>query len=155
MIAAGLIYEFGSDAPITDEGHRFFVLGDEDRGILAAIVPVMLAGALPAGIAAVRDVVEGLDTAISGLTPSVQKDVAQLFMLLRFPLARMAATGVMHPWHEASASEIDGFLSRWRSSPVSKLRSAYDALHQLIMASWYGNSASWARIGYPGPPVLR
>ena len=33
-------------------------------------------------------------------------------------------------------------------------RSAYDALHQLILAAWYGNGRSWAGIGYPGPPKL-
>jgi hypothetical protein len=34
------------------------------------------------------------------------------------------------------------------------LRSAYDALHQLVFAAWYGNPRSWPAIGYAGPPVL-
>ena len=101
-----------------------------------------------------RDVVHGFDVAASSLTPSVQREVAQLLLLLRFPPTRMLAAGVLQPWHLVSSPQIDAFLTRWRYSPIPKLRSAYDALHQLIYASWYGNPASWKRIGYPGPPQL-
>ena len=33
-------------------------------------------------------------------------------------------------------------------------RTAYDALHQIIFAAWYGNPRSWPAIGYAGPPEL-
>jgi hypothetical protein len=66
----------------------------------------------------------------------------------------MFVAGVWHPWHAASRGEIAGFLERFRYSNIAQLRSAYDALHQLIMASWYGNTQSWTAIGYAGPPRL-
>jgi len=46
-------------------------------------------------------------------------------------------------------------LGRWQHSRLALLRSAYDGLHQLVLAAWYGNSRAWPAIGYPGPPSLR
>lgn len=129
---------------------------DGDRAIVAALAPVMLEGALPsegtARTQALLSVERGFDVAVAGLTPSVQRELARLFTLLRFAPARMAATGVMHPWHLASHDEIRRFLTNWRYSGNATLRSGYDALHALVLAAWYGGDASWERIGYPGPP---
>ncbi len=128
------------------------------RGIVAAIAPVMLAGALPElgerESSALRDVVDGTDAAIASLTPSVQREIAQLFKLLGFPPARFLVAGVHGSWEEAGAQEIERFLQSWRTSRIATFRSGYDALHQLILAAWYGNPAAWRRIGYPGPPAL-
>lgn len=140
LVAAGALYE----SP----------LKDSDRDILAAIGPVMLAGSLPPGDDALRAFFEGFDTAVAGLTPSVQAEIAQLFTILRVAPLRMLATGVMRPWHRANRDEIASFLNAWRYSGIAQLRSAYDALHQLSYAAWYGNPRSWPQTGYPGPPNL-
>lgn len=149
-LAAGLVAAAGFAYEMQPE--------DGDRAILAAIVPVMLDGALPtdphARAAAIRDAVRGFDVAVAGLTPSVQRELARLFTLLRFAPTRMLATGVMHPWHLASNAEVARFLNAWRYSGNATLRSGYDALHALVLAAWYGNDASWERIGYPGPPHI-
>jgi UPF0716 family protein affecting phage T7 exclusion len=99
-------------------------------------------------------VVHGFDVAVAGLPLAVQGEVRQLLGILRFPLTRALVAGIWHPWHAANADEIAAFLQRWRYSTVPQLRSAYDALHQLVMAAWYGNDAAWAAIGYPGPPKV-
>jgi hypothetical protein len=39
-------------------------------------------------------------------------------------------------------------------SGFALLRSAYDALHQIVLAAWYGNPRSWPAIGYGGPPSV-
>lgn len=153
LFAAGAIFESQGDRAPADR-YRFRSLDAEDRGILAAIAPVMLAGSLPQDENAIRMLIEGFDTAVAGLTPSVQGEIAQLFMVLRVPPLRMIVTGVMRPWHLASNDEIERFLNRWRYSSITSLRSAYDALHQLSYAAWYGLPKSWPRIGYPGPPKL-
>ena len=141
LLTAGLIYEFRA-------------LDERDREILAAILPVMLYGSLPKNDDALRSAIEGFDIAIAGLTPSVQSEIAQLFTILRVPPLRMIATGIMRPWHVASQEEIARFLNGWRYSKITSLRSAYDALHQLSYAAWYGNPQSWPSTGYPGPPKL-
>jgi hypothetical protein len=141
-----------------DGGHTYGSLGLKDRTVLAGLVPVMLAGALPEDQGererAVIEVIRGVDQAVSGLPPGVQGEVAQLFALLGFPLTRRLLARVWNPWLEAGPDTVQRFLERWRSSSFALLRSAYAALHELVMAAWYGNPAAWPRIGYPGPPTV-
>jgi hypothetical protein len=133
-------------------------LDDRSASIVTALVPAVLAGALPAGdparVAAAREVVEAFDRAIAGLTPAVQEEIWQLFSLLGLAAGRFIVAGVRSPWPEATGEEVSAFLARWRTSRFGLLRAGYQALTQLIIAAWYGNPASWTRIGYGGPPQI-
>ena len=130
----------------------------EAPAILAAIVPVILAGALPddpaARRSAIDETVAGVARAVAGLPPATQKELGDLFALLGFAPARLLAARVGAHWATASAEDVAAFLERWRTSGISLLRSAYDALHQLVLAAWYGNPRAWPAIGYAGPPKL-
>jgi hypothetical protein len=147
----------GPHAPPGDTSLR--TLDADAQAILGAVVPVLLEGALPVAIEARRqavvDTIRGIDTAVSGLSPNSQDELRQLFALLALPPARLAIARVSAPWPQASESEVRACLDRFRDSSLTLLRSAYGALHQLTFAAWYGNPASWQRIGYPGPPELR
>ncbi|MBL0140933.1 MAG: twin-arginine translocation signal domain-containing protein [Betaproteobacteria bacterium] len=133
-------------------------LDERSASITAALVPAVLEGALPTGEPArreaVRETIEAFDRAVSGLSPAVQKEIAQLFSLLGLAAGRFIVAGVRSPWAEATGEEVTAFLKRWRTSRFGLLRAGYQALTQLIIAAWYGNPASWARIAYPGPPTL-
>jgi hypothetical protein len=146
----------GPHAPPGDTTLR--VLDADAQAILSAIVPVMLAGALPdaagARRQAIADPVRGIDIAVSGLPPSAQDELRQLFAMLALPPARLAIARVSEPWVRASEADVRACLDRFRGSSLLLLRSAYGALHQLTFAAWYGNPASWDRIGYSGPPEL-
>ena len=136
---------------------RYVVLDRRAQAIVTAIVPVLLAGALPIshGDDVVRaDVLANVDQAIAGLPPAARKQVEQLFALLAFGPSRCLLAGVWTPWPEASSDSIAAFLVRWRDSRFAMLRSAYGALHQLIVAAWYGSPRAWPAIRYPGPPSL-
>jgi hypothetical protein len=133
------------------------VLDADARQALVAIIPVMLAGALPEGeprTQAVADVADGVETAIAGLPLHLQEEVAQLFDLLTFPATRCLVAGVWRSWPRAHPDDVEAFLQSWRTSWFGLLQSAYHALHELIMASWYARPESWAAVGYPGPPRL-
>jgi len=125
---------------------------------VAALVPIVLDGALPeepeARARAIRETVEGFDRAVSGMSLPTQKEVDQLFGVLRFAPTRLAFTGLWTSIEESSPEEVAAFLTRWRHSRFEIQRAGYQALSQLIQASWYDNPASWATIGYPGPPKL-
>jgi len=140
----------------TRPGER--ALDDDARAIMAAIVPAMLDRALPERPsdrdAAVTEIVDGVDHAITGLLPPARAELGQLFALLAMTPARRAFAGVAAPWNEATRDEVAAFLDAWRSSGWALKRSAYDAFHQLVFAAWYGNPRSWATIGYPGPPRI-
>ena len=133
-------------------------LDADGEAIMRAIVPIMLAGALPHDPSqrneALQETVVNVDRAINGLSPLQIREIGQLFTLLALAPVRWSLTQSTRSWAEASASDIDAFLSRLRDSRIALLRAAYDALHQLVFAAWYGNPRTWASIGYDGPPVL-
>lgn len=135
------------------------VLDEQAAAMVAVLVPVVLAGALPADEAArVRaqaEVLEAFDRAVSGLAPAIQEEIGQLFSFLGFGPTRLAFAGLWAPLEESKPEEIRDFLSRWRTSRFELQRVSYQALTQLIQASWYDNPQSWRAIQYPGPPPLQ
>ncbi|HQA27308.1 MAG TPA: twin-arginine translocation signal domain-containing protein [Candidatus Competibacteraceae bacterium] len=127
--------------------------------VLSAVIPVMLAGALPAGDEARQELVvrtvAGVDRAIAGLSLPTQKEIGELFDLLAFPLTRMLAAGVWSSWPDATPEAIGNFLESWRHSRFDLLKSGYAALHDLIFGAWYARPDTWAAIAYPGPPEVK
>ena len=147
-----------SNAPFADEGYRYRMLTAGDRDLIAAVTGAMLAGAFPNDATGRRNAivrtVRGVDVAMDGLTPRVVDELRQLFGLLEFAPARGFAAGIWSSWSNAGDRDVTQFLTRWRYSGVALFRSGYQALHQLVMAAWYGDATSWNRIGYPGPPDI-
>jgi hypothetical protein len=144
--------------PVAGEPPPPAVLSTGARDVLTAVVPAMLAGALPtepsARAARIAATIEGVDRAVSDLPPHTQADLHDLFALLGFAPARWVLAGVRPPWRQASRAEIEGFLQRWRFSGWALKQQAYQALHELVYAAFYADPASWPPIGYPGPPHL-
>jgi hypothetical protein len=130
------------------------VLDAEDRTVLAAIAPAMLAGI---GVGAERRdaVVGSVDRAVAGLPPHLQREVLQLLALLGSWPGRRWFAGVASPWPEASREEVAAFLERWRFSRWALLQQGYHALHDLVLAAWYARPDSWPAIGYAGPPEVK
>jgi hypothetical protein len=155
LILARWLYESTATPDVPDA--RFVALDGDARAIISAIAPVMLQGAMPLGesaVAARAEILAGVDKAVSGLPPHLRRELDQLFSLLSFAPTRCLVAGVWASWPHATQASIAEFLGRWRDSRFELLRSAYGALHQLVLASWYGNPRSWPAIGYAGPPAL-
>jgi hypothetical protein len=149
LAAGGALYR----AMHTDTPHRFAFDG-EARAALHAIAPSILAGALPQGAgreAALAATIEGVHSAILGLPPATQKEVQDLFGLLALAPARRLLTGVSGGWEGARVEQVSAFLQDWRLHRLGLLRSAYHALHDLVLGAWYAQPASWLAAGYPGP----
>ncbi len=151
LAAGGGIYRFarGPAAP------GRFVMDGEARAAIDAIVPAMLAGALPADGAARRAAIErataGVQQAILGLPLATQKEIQDLFGLLALAPARRFLAGVPLSWAEASADQVAAFLQSWRLHRLGMLQVAYHALHDLVLGAWYADPSAWPAIGYPGP----
>jgi hypothetical protein len=132
-----------------------FVLDGDARAALDAIVPAVLAGVLPADTSAraqaIAATTERVHQTILGLAPATQKEVQDLFGLLALAPARRLLTGVTHGWTDAPPAQVTAFLQDWRTHRLALLRSAYGALHDLVLGSWYSDAGHWAAIGYPGP----
>ncbi len=133
--------------------HRF-ALDGEARSALHAVIPAILAGVLPQDAqreAALATTIEGVHAAILGLPPATQNEVQDLFGLLALAPARRLLTGVSGGWEGARIEDVNAFLQDWRLHRFGLLRSAYHALHDLVLGAWYAQPSSWAATGYPGP----
>jgi len=156
--AAVLVAARWLDRPTLPPGVGYRVLDARSSGVVTALVPAVLHGTLPeAGperAAAIREVVEAFDRAVSGLSPAVQGEIGDLLGLLRYAPTRIVFAGIGSSWEEASVESVSAFLARWRESRFDLLRAGYQALTQLLQAAWYGNPRAWPAIGYPGPPAI-
>jgi len=130
-----------------------FMLDGEARAALHAIAPAILAGVLPQGAGrenALAVTIEGVHQAILGLAPATQKEVQDLFGLLALAPARRLLTGIAGGWEGARVEQVSTFLQDWRLHRLGLLRSAYHALHDLVLgagsvwtwASWWTASAT-------------
>jgi hypothetical protein len=149
LVAGGGIYR-ATHPPVPGR----FVLDGEARDALDAMIPAILAGALPESgqrDAAIASTTERVHQAILGLPLATQKEVQDLFGLLALAPARRLLTGVSGGWSHASVEQVSSFLQDWRVHRLGLLRSAYQAMHDLVLGGWYADPSSWAAIGYPGP----
>ncbi len=128
-----------------------YVFDDAAKSVFAAIVPVLLAGALPAGGDAIAQAIARTQTAISSLPLHMQQEVGDLLKLLQLGPARRLLTGIEVDWSAAPQSKVQEFLQSWRTHRSPTLQSGYLALHDLVIGPWYGDESTWERIGYPGP----
>ena len=128
------------------------------RLVMPALAPVILLGAMPVDkaqrLVAIQRATDSVAIAVSALSASAQRELAELFALLAFAPTRMTVAGVGSPWPEATEEEISRFLERWRNSSLDLLKSGYLALHDLTFGAWYADPLTWAGIGYPGPPKV-
>lgn len=134
---------------------KWLVLRESDRTMLTAIIPTMLKGSFPTAAneqaAATQQVLLTIDGGLAKFGPHNVKQVQELFTLLNFGLSRGLTTGVWSKWENASETEIENFLQRWRDSSVGLFNLGYNGLNKLIAASWYGIPQAWPSAGYPGP----
>jgi len=131
-------------------------LEPSDVAILKALFPVVLAGAIPAtfGPEDMEGMIRRIDGSLDRLAPFIKSELRLLFNLMDMAPVRALLARVWSPWETATEYDLNAFLDRWRESSIPQLRSAYAALHEMIMSAWYGEPASWERAGYAGPPEV-
>ncbi|MFT5643433.1 MAG: hypothetical protein ACI83P_000979 [Janthinobacterium sp.] len=132
-----------------------FELDGEAALALGAIIPALLGLALPETpekrAAAIASATEGVRLAVLGLPLTTQKEVQDLFSLLALAPARRFVAGISDSWADARPDQVSAFLQSWRMHHFAMLQTAYLALHDLVLGSWYADPANWAAISYPGP----
>jgi hypothetical protein len=130
---------------------------DSARLVLRAVMPALLAGALPAAAAAREAALAGgLDRSIAAIREfplAIRLELGELFDLLDSAPGRWLA-GVGQ-WTTAGEAEISAFLQRWRTHPFDLFQVGYQALHDLVLGPWYADPSTWQGIRYPGPLSIR
>jgi hypothetical protein len=158
LLGLARVIERPSGPANAEAQHAAGALSADGIDVMHALVPALLAGALPrdpvARARALDDTLAGIATAIEGLAPIAREELTSLFALLAWAPLRWILGGSLVSLSAMTAADADALLESLRASRWSKKRAAYDALHQITFAAWYANPLSWPAIGYPGPPEL-
>jgi len=141
---------WAADAP---PGLAFF--RTKDLPLVRAVTGAFLDWALPADSTARQEAVtrtiSAADRYFSSFTPAVQAEALQAFDLLNFAPVRWLG-GVWSGWDSASSSQVNRYLEGLRTGRLSLSRQVFQLLAGVATVGWYSLPASWAAIGYPGPP---
>lgn len=155
LAVAGTGYKLIDSHLHPDPGPGKYVLDDNAKMVLAALIPVFLQGALPGEVGALSGAVQKsishIQSAINSLPLIAQKEVGDLFGLLAAGPARRWLVGIDQEWPKAQPEQIRAFLQAWRGHRSPTLQAGYMVLHDLVIGPWYGDESTWASIGYPGP----
>jgi hypothetical protein len=133
------------------KGPSKYRFDDSAKAVLAAIIPIFLQGTQTFAADALPRAITQLQNMVNTLSLQNQQDVAELFQLLAAAPARRWLVGVDDDWPQAKPEQVKAFVKAWRAHRSPTLQSAYLALHDLLLGSWYADESSWAGIGYPGP----
>ncbi len=98
------------------------------------------------------EVPEGLDLLLDRLHPGVGAEIIQALLFLENPVAGTFLDGRMARFTQSSPDVQDEALRAFGRSSLGVRRQAYQALSGLISATYWSNPATWAHVGYPGPP---
>ncbi len=130
---------------------RALVIFDEKQfAILAAVAArvVRAPGADPVELA------HRAEAALALAPDESQSDFKKLLGLFDNAFAGLLFDGRARPFTRLAPEEQDAALDHWRDSHLVIRRSGYHAMRKILLASYYATEASWAGVGYQGPPQI-
>ncbi|HEY6050849.1 MAG TPA: hypothetical protein VIZ58_06340 [Thermoanaerobaculia bacterium] len=98
------------------------------------------------------DVAGKADAFLAPLDAASASDLKQLLALLDNALFSLLGGGPARPFTGMSAAEQDRHLLAWSRSRLAVKRTGFQALKRLAGAIYFGSPATWASVGYAGPP---
>jgi hypothetical protein len=125
-----------------------------EREVLTQLVERMVATG-DAEAARVREsgAVARIEALLRALDPELVKPLPALLRLVDFGPWLFDATPSRFSSLPAAAQ--DASLRGWQESRFALRRQGFAALRNLAFFGWYGDEASWARVGYLGPLLGR
>jgi hypothetical protein len=158
LLAAGTLpFAFRTTAIGQRPRRELRLLSLEEYAVLAAIA----ARVVPGDGADARwpraeavDVAGKVDALLATVHPDVGSDFRRLLRLFESGFLGTFVAGSPRPFTRAAPAEQDARIEAWRRSRLAVLRSGYQALKRLALAAYYSSPEVYARIGYPGPPVV-
>ena len=145
-----------ADGPRPRRPLRLFTA--REHAIFAAVAARIVPGdaALAAGwpSAEALDCAGKADALIARVHPAVGAELRQLLRLFENGLGGLLTNLRPTPFTRLPPADQDARLEAWRHSRVALLRSGYQAMKRLAQATYYSSPEIYARVGYPGPPVV-
>ena len=130
------------------------ILDETEASILAAVAATVLG--LEAGAPSAEDVdVVGRVDALLALSPvDVQREFARLLRVFENGTTGLLTATGWTSFTAARPASREARLRAWQTSRVALFRTGFQAMKRLCGACYYSSPASWAAIGYPGPPDI-
>lgn len=158
VVSAAVLALGGGAVALLEPGLRAGRLSTRAREVFAGVARALLDGTLPREPAAaqreIAALLERLDALVTGLPPHVQSELSQLLALLGTTAGRLALAGLREDWAGASVAQVSSALQAMRASGIALRRQSYQAFHELVMAAYFSEPATWQALGYPGPVKL-
>jgi hypothetical protein len=98
--------------------------------------------------------VANVDVMLSNLPPAVRLETSALLGVLGNMAGRVAMTGMVTSWSDASVAQLQSALETLRLSPLRDPQRVYHGLRDLSCVSFFLDSQNWRTIGYGGPSEL-
>jgi hypothetical protein len=154
LAAAGWYAGFTA-SPVLASGGRVFIR-PQDEALARAVIQAFVGWTLPADPgarkAAMEEALRTVNAYFGSFSPAVQEEAQQAFDLLNIAPVRWLVAGVSDPWERAAPEQVNAFLESFRTSRFATLRQIFQLLEGVATVGWYGQQASWAALGYGGPP---
>jgi len=99
------------------------------------------------------EVAEKADAFLALLSENDARDMKRLLALFDNALYSFLRGGPPRPFTQMTPEEQDARLLAWQSSRIAIERSGFQALKRLSSAVYFGDPATYASVGYPGPPT--
>ncbi len=127
-------------------------LDERTFSILAAVADAVCPGADGLLGAWELQVPERVDAHLDRLHPADVAELKQALLLLENGLAGLVLDGRPRAFSACDLETRSRVLARWKQSRIGVRRQAYRALVSLVSASYWTQPATFAFVGYPGPP---
>lgn len=140
---------------IAPPGDGLQVLSAKEYAVLAAIAErICPASGDGAPGATQLDVARLVDRRLATLERDAQDGVKVVLMIFENALTGALFGERLAPFTQLDPDAQDRILLQWRASTVAFRRTAFGAFNALVGSTYYGEAATWARIGYGGPPSV-
>jgi hypothetical protein len=158
LIAAGTLpFAFRTTAVVRRPRRPLQLLGIEEYAVLDAVAARIVPGDNPGKpwpSAYDLDCAGKIDALMATVHPDVGADFRRLLRLIESGFLGTLIAGSPRPFTRAAPHEQDARLEAWRRSRFALLRSGYQAVKRLALASYYSSPESYPLVGYPGPPEV-
>ncbi|WP_411993621.1 twin-arginine translocation signal domain-containing protein [Agarivorans sp. DSG3-1] len=127
-------------------------LSAQHQQIFWALIPAFLEGGVAADDKpALQRVLANIDHAFAVLEPHTQAELRQLLDLLQSRGGWLLLSAGASQLSQLTLQQKLQILQQWQQHYLQLLRQAYQGLHELIMAAWYGDPVSWDQLNYQLP----
>jgi hypothetical protein len=132
----------------------FTALSAEEMTVLAALAERLLPARPGFPAPAEVELPRRIDGLVSLMPAPAQKELQQLVGLFENALAGFVLDGQWRTFTASSPEQQDARIRAWQRSRFRIRRTGYKALKKIVYGSYYGAPATWAALGYPGPPSI-